>query len=102
LPNSSIQGYRKSLGSGKKYKLGVSKFKEWQTAVKLERSYTKEEIIAMYLNKYDFSIMPSGSDRLQKVYFDTTPDSLNVQQSAVLIGCSKIQAPLILYAFLTV
>ena len=39
----------------RKIRLGVSKFKEWQTAVKLEKSYTKEEIIAMYLNKYDFN-----------------------------------------------
>ncbi len=38
----------------KKLRLGVSKFKEWQTAAKLENRYTKEEIITMYLNKYDF------------------------------------------------
>lgn len=70
-------------------KLGVSKFKEWQTAVKLERSYTKEEIITMYLNKFDFSYGAIGIRSAARVYFNTTPDSLNIQQAAVLIGMLK-------------
>ena len=70
-------------------RLGVSKFKEWQTAVKLEKSYTKEEIIAMYLNKYDFLYHAIGIRSAARVYFNTTPDSLNIQQSAVLIGMLK-------------
>jgi penicillin-binding protein 1A len=73
----------------RKIKLGVSKFKEWQTAVKLERSYTKEEILTMYLNKFDFSYNAIGIRSAAKVYFNTTPDSLNIQQSAVLIGMLK-------------
>lgn len=73
----------------KKIKLGVSKFKEWQTAVKLERSYTKEEILTMYLNKFNFSYNAIGIRSAARVYFNTTPDSLNVQQSAVLIGMLK-------------
>src|SRR5450759_1554468 len=73
----------------RRIKLGVSKFKEWQTAVKLERSYTKEEIITMYLNKFDFSYNAIGIRSAAKVYFNTTPDSLNLQQSAVLIGMLK-------------
>ena len=73
----------------RKVKLFVSKFKEWQTAVKLERSYTKEEIIAMYLNKFDFSYNAVGIRSAAKVYFNTTPDSLNIQQSAVLVGMLK-------------
>jgi penicillin-binding protein 1A len=73
----------------RKVKLGVSKFKEWQTAVKLERSYTKEEIITMYLNKFDFSYNAIGMRSAAKVYFNTTPDSLNLQQAAVLIGMLK-------------
>ncbi|MCX6253533.1 MAG: transglycosylase domain-containing protein [Bacteroidia bacterium] len=73
----------------RKVKLGVSKFKEWQTAVKLERSYTKEEIITMYLNKFDFSYNAIGIKSASKVYFNTTPDSLNLQQAAVLIGMLK-------------
>jgi penicillin-binding protein 1A len=70
----------------RKLRLGVSKFKEWQTAVKLERSYTKEEIIAMYLNKYDFLYQAIGIRSAAKVYFNKTPDSLNVQEAAVLVG----------------
>jgi penicillin-binding protein 1A len=70
----------------KKIRLGVSKFKEWQTAVKLERSYTKEEIITMYLNKFDFLYNATGIRSAARLYFNTTPDSLNLQQSAVLIG----------------
>jgi penicillin-binding protein 1A len=73
----------------KKIRLGVSKFKEWQTAIKLERSYTKEEIITMYLNKFDFSYNAIGIRSAAKVYFNTTPDSLNLQQSAVLVGMLK-------------
>jgi penicillin-binding protein 1A len=73
----------------RKVKLGVSKFKEWQTSVKLERSYTKEEIITMYLNKFDFSYNAIGIKSAAKVYFNTTPDSLNIQQAAVLVGMLK-------------
>jgi penicillin-binding protein 1A len=73
----------------RKVKLGVSKFKEWQTAIKLERSYTKEEIITMYLNKFDFSYGAIGIRSAARVYFNTTPDSLNLQQAAVLIGMLK-------------
>lgn len=73
----------------RKIRLSVSKFKEWQTAVKLERSYTKEEIITMYLNKFNFSYNAIGIRSAARVYFNTTPDSLNVQQSAVLIGMLK-------------
>jgi penicillin-binding protein 1A len=73
----------------KKIKLGVSKFKEWQTAVKLERFYTKDEIITMYLNKFDFLYNAVGIRSAARLYFNTTPDSLNLQQSAVLIGMLK-------------
>jgi len=73
----------------KKIKLGVSKFKEWQTAIKLERSYTKEEIITMYLNKFDFSFNAIGIRSAARVYFNTTPDSLSLPQAAVLVGMLK-------------
>lgn len=73
----------------RKVRLAVSKFKEWQTAIKLERSYTKEEIVAMYLNKFDFSYNSVGIRSAAKVYFNTTPDSLNIQESAVLVGMLK-------------
>jgi penicillin-binding protein 1A len=73
----------------RKIRLGVSKFKEWQTAVKLEKSYTKEEIIAMYLNKYDFNYQAIGIKSAARVYFNTTPDSLKIEDAAVLIGMLK-------------
>jgi penicillin-binding protein 1A len=73
----------------RKIKLGISKFKEWQTAVKLERSYTKEEILTMYLNKFDFSYNAIGIRSAAKVYFNIPPDSLNIEQSAVLVGMLK-------------
>jgi len=73
----------------KKMKLGISKFKEWQTAVKLERSYTKNEIIAMYMNKFDFSYNAVGIRSASNVYFNVTPDSLNIEQAAVLVGMLK-------------
>lgn len=73
----------------RKLRLGVSKFKEWQTAAKLERSYTKEEIITMYLNKFDFSYNAVGIRSAAKVYFNKTPDSLSIQEAAVLVGMLK-------------
>jgi penicillin-binding protein 1A len=73
----------------RKIRLAVSKFKEWQTAVKLERSYTKEEIITMYLNVFDFIYNAVGIRSASKIYFNTSPDSLNLQQAATLIGMLK-------------
>jgi len=73
----------------RKIKLGITKFKEWQTALKLERSYTKEEIITMYLNRYDFIYNSKGIRSASRVYFNTTPDSLNIQQAATLVGMLK-------------
>jgi penicillin-binding protein 1A len=70
-------------------RLTVTKFKEWQTAVKLERSYTKEEIITMYLNVFDFIYNAVGINSAARIYFNTTPDSLNVEQSAMLVGMLK-------------
>ena len=65
------------------------KFQEWVIAVKLERSFTKEEIIEMYLNKFDFLNLAVGIESAAKVYFDTTPDALTITQSAMLVGMAK-------------
>ncbi len=70
-------------------KLAIAKFKEWQTAVKLEKSYTKEEIITMYLNVFDFIYNAVGINSAARIYFNTTPDSLNIEQSALLVGMLK-------------
>lgn len=70
-------------------KFAVIKFKEWVTAAKLERNYTKDEIIAMYLNTVDFGSHAFGIKSAAKTYFNTIPDSLKVEESAVLIGMLK-------------
>lgn len=72
-----------------KLKLVLRKFKEWIIAVKLERSYTKEEIILMYLNKYDYLNNAVGIKSAAQVYFSIPPDSLQLHQSAMLIGMAK-------------
>ncbi|WP_163710499.1 transglycosylase domain-containing protein [Mangrovibacterium lignilyticum] len=68
------------------------KFKEWVIAVKLEKSYTKEEIITMYLNKYDFLNLAVGVKSAARIYFNTVPDSLTIEQSAMLVGMAKNSA----------
>jgi penicillin-binding protein 1A len=70
-------------------KLGVAKFKEWNTAVKLERNYTKNEIIVMYLNTVPFGHNSYGIKTASKVFFDTSPDSLTLEQAATLVGVLK-------------
>jgi penicillin-binding protein 1A len=69
--------------------LGSRKCKEWITAVKLERSYTKEEIISMYLNQFDFINDAYGIKAASEVYFGTTQDSLAIQEAATLVGMLK-------------
>ncbi|MCF6357825.1 MAG: transglycosylase domain-containing protein [Draconibacterium sp.] len=72
-----------------KIELVLRKFKEWVIAVKLERSYTKEEIILMYLNKYDYLNNAVGIKSAADVYFSVTPNSLQLHQSAMLVGMAK-------------
>lgn len=67
----------------------VQKIKEWVLSVQLERRYTKEEIIAMYLNIYDFGYNADGVRSAAKIYFDTTPKGLSLEQSATLVGMLK-------------
>ncbi len=72
-------------------KIGVifRKLKEWIIAAKLERNYTKNEILAMYLNTVDFGNQAFGIKSAARVYFDTTPDSLKIQEAATLVGLLK-------------
>jgi penicillin-binding protein 1A len=69
--------------------LVMRKFKEWLIAIKLERQYTKDEIIAMYLNKFDWVHNAVGIKSAAQVYFNTVPDSLRIEQAAMLIGMAK-------------
>jgi len=67
----------------------VIKTKEWITAIKLERVYTKEEIITLYLNTVTFGSNTFGIKTAARAFFNTSPDSLNMQQSALLVGMLK-------------
>lgn len=67
----------------------IQKPVEWAIAVKLERYYTKEEIIKMYLNQFDFLNNAVGIKTAAHVYFNTTPDSLKIEQAAMLVGMAK-------------
>lgn len=67
----------------------MQKLKEWIIAVRLERQYTKDEILTMYLNKFDFVNNAVGIKSAAKVYFNTSPSELNLQESAVLVGMLK-------------
>ena len=67
----------------------IQKPVEWAIAVKLERYYTKEEIIKMYLNQFDFLNNAVGIKTAAHDYFNTTPDSLKIEQAAMLVGMAK-------------
>jgi penicillin-binding protein 1A len=71
------------------FQLVIRKFKEWVIAVKLERSYTKEEIIAMYLNTVEFSDNAFGIQSASATYFNKEPRELLPEESAVLVGMLK-------------
>jgi len=62
---------------------------EWVIAAKLERFYTKDEIINLYLNKYDFNYNAVGIESAARTYFNKTPKELNIEESAMLIGMLK-------------
>ena len=62
---------------------------EWVIAIKLERHFTKEEIIAMYLNYFDFLHNAVGIKRAANTYFGKEPRNLNVKEAATLIGLCK-------------
>jgi penicillin-binding protein 1A len=65
------------------------KAQEWIISAKLEREYTKDEIITMYLNRFDWIHQAVGIQSASHVYFNTSPDSLKVEQAAMLVGMCK-------------
>ncbi|MEM8927735.1 MAG: transglycosylase domain-containing protein [Bacteroidota bacterium] len=67
----------------------VQKIKEWVLATQLERQYTKEEIIAMYLNIYDFGYAADGIRSAARIYFGKEPKELKTEESAMLVGMLK-------------
>ncbi|MFM7725373.1 MAG: transglycosylase domain-containing protein, partial [Flavobacteriales bacterium] len=71
------------------FKRGFQKIREWIIACQIEQLYTKDEIIALYLNQYDFLNQAVGIKSAAHIYFNTVPDSLNIEQSAMLVGMLK-------------
>ena len=67
----------------------VIKAKEWIIAARLEKAYTKQEIITMYLNTVNFGLKATGINEAAKTYFNKSPKDLNTQEAAVLIGTLK-------------
>lgn len=67
----------------------IQKVKEWVIAIRLERQYTKEEIITMYMNIYDFLYNADGIRSAARIYFGKEPRDLKVEESAVLVGMLK-------------
>jgi penicillin-binding protein 1A len=71
------------------FNIGIIKLKEWLTAIKIERNYTKEEIITMYFNTVDFGSNSYGIKAASKTYFSKTPIKLSIDESALLVGILK-------------
>ena len=74
-------------GGPMKYpRLVTSKLKEWITAVGLEYNYTKEEIIAMYLNTMEYGSNAYGIKSAARTFFNKLPDQLTIEEAAMLVG----------------
>ncbi len=67
----------------------IEKIKEWIVAIKLERNFTKEEIVALYLNMVSYGDEIYGIRNAAHTYFQKEPDRLNVEEAAVLVGLLK-------------
>jgi len=74
---------------GGKIKRVLQKFKEWVIALKLERSYTKQEILTLYLNRADFGRQAFGIQSAAKIYFDKHVRDLSIEEAAALVGMLK-------------
>ncbi|MEO6549654.1 MAG: transglycosylase domain-containing protein [Ferruginibacter sp.] len=75
-------------GKGNVLKRGVEKIKEWIIAVKLERNFTKEEIVTLYLNRAPWG-NNYGIRNASKTYFQKEPGDLRIEEAAVLVGMLK-------------
>ncbi|QMW00435.1 penicillin-binding protein 1A [Spirosoma foliorum] len=69
--------------------LVIAKTKEWILAVRLERNYTKQEVMMMYLNTVSFGNNTYGIKTAAKTYFSKEPWNLNVEEAAMLVGMLK-------------
>lgn len=75
-------------GKGNVFKRGIDKMKEWIVAVKLERNFTKEEIITLYLNRAPWGNV-YGIRNASRTYFQKEPKDLKIEEAAVLVGMLK-------------
>ena len=75
--------------SGNTLKRITQKLKEWVVSIKLERQYTKEEIIAMYLNTQGFLFNASGIRSASRIYFGKEPKELDMQEAAIIVAMLK-------------
>ena len=80
-----------SLYKNKKLGRIITKFKEWVIAIELEKNFTKEEIMAMYLNTIPFGSSTFGINAAAKTFFDKSPVEINYLEAALLVGL--INAP---------
>jgi len=81
--------YMLGQGSKNRVKRGIEKLKEWIIAIRLERNFTKEEILALYLNAVPFSDNVYGIRNASRTFFSKEPDRLTVDEAALLIGMLK-------------
>jgi penicillin-binding protein 1A len=81
--------YEGSLSAIPGFRTLIIKTKEWITAVRLERTYTKQEILTMYLNTVHFGSNSFGIKTGARTFFNTSPDKLSLEQSAMLVGVLK-------------
>ncbi len=73
----------------KNWKKYTQKIREWVIATRLERNYTKEEIIEMYFNIYDFGNNADGIRSAARIYFGKEPKELKIEEAAMLVGMFK-------------
>lgn len=73
-------------------KRAIQKLKEWVVAVSLEKRYTKEEIVTMYFNKFDFTYNANGIEMASKIYFNKSASQLTLPEAAVFV--SMLEAPI--------
>lgn len=78
-----------SQPSSNLFKRAMQKPIEWMISLKLERFYTKDEIISMYLNRFDFLNNAVGIKTASNVYFNKEPKDLNIEEAAMLVGMLK-------------
>jgi len=91
LFDTRSEAYEGTLTSVPGLGIAISKTKEWITAISLERSYTKEEIMTMYFNTVDFGSNAYGIKSAARTFFSKTPAALSVPEAALLVGVLKGQ-----------